>query len=140
MYIRSYPTGLGTAIHKVYQDALKGRALAPLRFAIHIDAKKTPAELFQALPLGDIWTDARLPAVFEYLYKCKHVRTGIISHAKVCYSYPGTILCPISRGYPLSSSRLCSFSGLNFKLRLHARKHDTCLPPKASQQLRNISV
>ena len=81
--LRSYPTGLGVAIHKVYQAALQGKALAPLRFAIYIDKQKTPAQIFEELPLNDCWMDANMPSVFEYMYNCKYVRTCVM-HVRTC--------------------------------------------------------
>ena len=83
---RSYPTGLGVSIHKVYQAALEGEVVAPLRFGIPVDRAATAAELFQALPLGDSWMDAKMADVFEYMYACKHVRTDPFLGPKVVYT------------------------------------------------------
>ena len=77
-------------IHKVYQAALEGKPVAPLRFAIFIDPEKTPAELFASLPTGDVWMDANMSSVFEYVYNCKHVRTIAIQFSApvfFCFAY-----------------------------------------------------
>ena len=73
-YLRAYPTGLGVQIRKIYQQALKRPARAPLRFGIAVPAGKSDLELFSSLPVGDVWSDADMASVFEYLYACKYVR------------------------------------------------------------------
>ncbi|CAE7463192.1 unnamed protein product [Symbiodinium pilosum] len=71
--LRAYPTGLGVQIHKCYQEALKLPAEAFLRFGIKVP-KKPPSQIFHDMPIGDIWGEADLLPVFEYLYTCKYVR------------------------------------------------------------------
>ena len=83
--LRSYPTGLGVQIHKVYQAALKQDPVAPLRLGIAVDRKKSPAQLFDALPCDDTWADASLISVFEYLYACKHVRIAKGFACQACH-------------------------------------------------------
>ena len=83
-YLRAYPTGLGVQIHKVYQEALQAPPRAPLRFAIPVP-EKPESQLFGEMPLGDIWQDAQLEPVFEYLYTCKYVRTGLQHACLSCF-------------------------------------------------------
>ena len=77
--LRAYPTGLGVQIHKCYQEALKLPAEAFLRFGIKVP-KKPPSQIFHDMPIGDIWGEADLLPVFEYLYTCKYVRTDLVVH------------------------------------------------------------
>ena len=73
---RRYPAGLGDKIHEAYQAALAGPAIPDLRVGVAVDFDKTDVQLFEEQPVGDLWLDADAPSVFEYLYRCKHVRTG----------------------------------------------------------------
>ena len=36
-------------------------------------ASRTDKEIFDALPMGDMWVDSRIHEVFLYLYSCKKV-------------------------------------------------------------------
>ena len=74
--LRAYPTGLAVQIHKIYQQALKEPAQPPLRFGIKIPKEKNPSQLFAEMEVGDIWYEADLFPVFDYLYQCKYVRTS----------------------------------------------------------------
>ena len=78
--LRAYPTGLGVRIHHIYQEALKLPAFPPLRFCIKIPTGKPESQIFTELPLGDVWNDADLLPVFEYIYQCKYVRTAPVQN------------------------------------------------------------
>ena len=63
-------------LHMIYQQALKDPAQPPLRFAPKVDVAKTPPQLFAAMETNDIWDDANLWPVFDYLFSCKYIRTA----------------------------------------------------------------
>lgn len=73
---RAYPSGLGDAIFETYLEHLQGPAIGDLRVQRTPSKTKTPVELFEEMALGDVWEEANLKESFDYLYKCKHVRTG----------------------------------------------------------------
>ena len=77
--LRAYPSGLGDSIHKVYVDELKRPVHGDLRVLPEKLALpfKTELQLFMELPMGDLWSDAKLLPVFEYIYLCKHTRTQV---------------------------------------------------------------
>lgn len=56
-------------------DELKRVPVGDLRVNLTPPKDKTPIQLFDELPTGDTWKEARLLPVFEYLYFCKHTRT-----------------------------------------------------------------
>lgn len=72
---RAYPRGLGDCIHKIYVEQLRGPAHGDLRVRIVPDRQKNESQLFADMSLGDIWEEADLKPVFDFLMKCKHTRT-----------------------------------------------------------------
>ena len=78
--LRAYPTGLAVRIHAIYQQALKLPAFPPLRFAVKIPQDMTASQIFAEMPLNDVWYEANLLPVFEYLYHCKYVRTAFVGN------------------------------------------------------------
>ena len=77
---RSYPSELGTCVHKIYEAELQSPARGPLRLRVDVDWDEDEVVLFSQLPTGDTWEDAGMPEVFLYLYHCKHVRRGLVFH------------------------------------------------------------
>ncbi len=78
---RAYPRALGDAIFEAYLEHLRGPATGDLRVKRTPSKTKTPVELFEGMALGDVWEEANLKVCFDYLYKCKHVRTGFLTKA-----------------------------------------------------------
>lgn len=76
MPLRAYPSGLADSIHKLYMEELRSEPHGDLRFDTSPPAEKSELQLFTELAVGDHWGDANLLPVFEYVYKCKHVRTA----------------------------------------------------------------
>ena len=72
---RSYPSGLGERIHQIYQAQLASPARGQMRLRVEVDGGLSDRELFESLPIGDVWDDAGMRDLFEYLYGCKHCRT-----------------------------------------------------------------
>lgn len=44
-----------------------------MRHRLKIDPKKTDRELFESLPLGDVWVDGKMHLVWKYIYTSKYV-------------------------------------------------------------------
>ena len=44
-----------------------------MRHRLKIDPTKTDRELFESLPLGDVWIDGKMHLVWKYMYTSKHV-------------------------------------------------------------------
>ena len=65
---REYPEGFGRGLHGALS---KWMPQPRLRQKMGIDLSLSDKELFQALPLGDVWEDAKLIEVYRYmrLYK-----------------------------------------------------------------------
>ena len=72
---RSYPSGLGHSLHQLYLEELKRPARGDLRVNLAPSCSTTPKTLFANLPLGDVWKDADLMPVWNYLFNCRHTRS-----------------------------------------------------------------
>ena len=60
-------------------------------------------DLFSDLPTGDLWEDAGMPELFQYLYHCKHVRRGIFQYYMVTFAgTPSKRLTYTPEGFQLS--------------------------------------
>ena len=73
--LRQYPSQLGDAVHQIYMEELSRPVVGSLRVNLTPSMEKTAVQLFDELPMGDVWKDACLLPVFEYLYFCRHTRT-----------------------------------------------------------------
>lgn len=51
--------------------------MADLRGKPDVPLEASDRELFDQLPLGDLWWDADMPAVFHYLLENKHLRIPV---------------------------------------------------------------
>lgn len=72
---RAYPSGLGISLEKLYLDELQRPVQGDLRVNNSPNPKLTDKEIFMGMSLGDTWDDADIIPAFNYLYKCRHVRT-----------------------------------------------------------------
>ena len=61
---------------------LSERADCRGRSDINMDC--TDKEIFDNLPLGDLWVDSRVHEVFIYLYHCKHVELLVCKLMHTC--------------------------------------------------------
>ena len=70
-YLRCYPEGFARQLLTIYE----GRKSFPehLRSKAHIDLTLSDRALFEQMQVGDLWLDGRLPAVWAYIYRSKHV-------------------------------------------------------------------
>ena len=73
--LRQYPSQLGDAVHQLYMQELSRPVVGSLRVNLTPSMEKTAVQLFDELPMGDVWKDACLLPVFQYLYFCRHTRT-----------------------------------------------------------------
>lgn len=51
----------------------RGPFPAHVRHKFPVNLKKTDRELFDQLPVGDCWIDARMPEVWSYIFNSKYV-------------------------------------------------------------------
>lgn len=65
---QSYPERLGDSIHELYVEELRREPRGDLRVNKTPKPGKSQLALFQELELGDVWQDADLLPVFQYLY------------------------------------------------------------------------
>ena len=75
MQLSAYTALFGKNLLKAYEVwlSLPGDARGDTRVCKEVDLSCTDKELFDAMPLGDLWLDARIHEVFLYLYNCKYV-------------------------------------------------------------------
>ena len=68
---RCYPEGFARRL----KEAFENRTGFPrhMRFKYKVDRKLTDRELFQQMPLGDVWVDAKMHLVWKYIYSSKYV-------------------------------------------------------------------
>jgi len=66
-----YPEGFARRL----KEAFENRTGFPrhMRFKMKIDRKLTDRELFEKMPLGDVWVDAKMHLVWKYIYSSKYV-------------------------------------------------------------------
>ena len=65
-YLRAYPLDFGKALEKLLREQ---KPVPDLRGKLELPAGLSDRELFEQTPPGDLWWDASLPFVWEYLYK-----------------------------------------------------------------------
>ena len=65
-YLRAYPLDFGKALEKLLWEQ---KPVPDLRGKLELPAGLSDRELFEQTPTGDLWWDASLPFVWEYLYK-----------------------------------------------------------------------
>ena len=68
---RCYPVGFGQCLLKAWEN--RTPFPAHMRHRLNIDLTKTDRELFESLPLGDVWIDGKMHLVWKYIYTSKHV-------------------------------------------------------------------
>lgn len=68
---RCYPEGFARRLC----DLFEGRKGFPehLRHKRPVNLKMSDKDLFQSLPVGDLWLDGCMHQVWFYIYACKHV-------------------------------------------------------------------
>lgn len=67
--LRVYPPDFGKKLVEVYQQADQHEDRTDLRKHYAVDPRLTDRENFMAYPLGDLWLDAELLDVVEYVYQ-----------------------------------------------------------------------
>ena len=67
--LRTYPLGLG---HGLKEIMTSWQAQPKLRQKRPVDVNLSDREMFNSLPLGDVWADAQLIDVYKYLRKSKN--------------------------------------------------------------------
>ena len=74
--LRAYTRLFGENLLKAYEEwrAVPGKDRGDLRGRKEVDLSKSDREIFDALPLGDLWLDSRVHEVYLYLAGCKHVQ------------------------------------------------------------------
>ena len=76
---RAYPSGLGKSLEQLYRQELGQPIRGDLRLnQTPRDKSMSQRDLFLAMPGGDMWRDADLLGVFDYLYCSKATRTVLI--------------------------------------------------------------
>ena len=72
--LREYPKGLGKALVKIWRDQKILKTPMPcLRQKKDLQHVTSEIQLFNSLPMGDTWPDAKLADCFFYLWTCKRV-------------------------------------------------------------------
>ena len=72
--LREYPKGLGKALVKIWRDnKIQQTPIACLRQKKTFQHMTSEFQLFNSLPMGDTWPDAKLADCFFYLWTCKRV-------------------------------------------------------------------
>ena len=72
--LREYPKGLGKALVKIWRDnKIQQTPIACLRPKKTFQHMTSEFQLFNSLPMGDTWPDAKLADCFFYLWTCKRV-------------------------------------------------------------------
>ena len=64
-------------MHQLYMEELSRPVVGSLRVNLTPSMEKTDVQLFEELPMGDVWKDACLLPAFKYLYFCRHTRTVV---------------------------------------------------------------
>lgn len=72
---RSYTRAFGKRLFEAYQ-AGRLESRCDLRTRPKLSAGKSDRELFNELPLGDVWIESECHLAFEYLWSSKHLRSG----------------------------------------------------------------
>ena len=72
---RAYTSAYGSRLRELYLKQLELPAQQDLRVRVPVDTTLTDRELFSQMPIGDLWSDAKMVECFEYLYTNNHCRT-----------------------------------------------------------------
>lgn len=64
------------ALRRVYEGHLRGEARRDLRFKPQMDQHLDEVQQYKNLPVGDLWEDAHLLPVLDYLMNSKLLRTA----------------------------------------------------------------
>ena len=75
---RSYTRAFGKRLLEAY-EAGRSEPRLDLRTRPKLDLRKSDRELFEDLPMGDIWFESRCHHAVEYLFTSKSLRTGVQS-------------------------------------------------------------
>ena len=70
---RAYPRQFGASLLQAFQRHIDGPARRDLRFKVR-DSATSAMDLFEGLPLGDLWEEADLLPAFLYAYSSKKLR------------------------------------------------------------------
>ena len=70
--LRSYTAAFCNNLCNAYEN--RSAMPADARHKHGLDLKKSDRELFEATPIGDVWIDGLLPAVWFYLMGNRHLR------------------------------------------------------------------
>ena len=73
---RAYPSGFAECLIQCYEDHLAGPGRRDLRFKPQLDPSMSEVEQFKKLPMGDLWEDASLLEVLDYMINSKRCRTA----------------------------------------------------------------
>lgn len=72
---RAYPSGFGENLRRAFEQHLgNGPGKRDLRFKVQANPLLGPVEMFQWLPMGDLWDDANLLEPLAYCMTSKHLR------------------------------------------------------------------
>ena len=72
---RAYTFAYGSRLRELYLKQLQLPAQRDLRVRVPVDTTLSDRELFSQMPIGDVWSDAKMVECFEYLYTNHHCRT-----------------------------------------------------------------
>ena len=72
---RAYTFAYGSRLPELYLKQLQLPAQRDLRVRVPVDTTLSDRELFSQMPIGDVWSDAKMVECFEYLYTNHHCRT-----------------------------------------------------------------
>ena len=87
MDLSAYTAIFGENLLKAYEQwrDLPSDARGDLRGRRDVDFSLTDKEIFENLPMGDLWLDSRIHEVFLYLFSCKHVE---LLGLYICNAFP----------------------------------------------------
>jgi len=74
--LRQYPDGFAACLREVYEEHLRGEARRDLRFKPQMDQHLDEVQQYKNLTVGDLWEDAHLLPVLDYLMNSKLLRTA----------------------------------------------------------------
>ncbi len=71
--LRAYPEGLGHYFLQTWRE-VQDLPRQCMRQKVVINTTATDRELFEKLPLGDVWSEAEVIQVWAYLYRNSHLK------------------------------------------------------------------
>ena len=116
---RAYTSKYGSRLRELYIQQLLLPAQRDLRVRVPVDYTLSDRELFFKMPTGDVWNDAGMKEVFEYLITSRHCRTvhvccwGLLPlpHQEfLCFCCFGTL----APGSPLNGKNAWKHSGRTY--------------------------